>query len=540
MAKQRQNKSGALQAHIRSALEEGRFAEAWTLARGGLARTPKNPAMLNLAGVAAYHAGDAESARELLAEAAARRPRDSEIHMNLGNVLGGVGDGEGALTAYATAADLKPDYAEPPFNAGVLLDGRGRLGEAVLQFEAALTRDPEHTAAAIALAETFRKLGNLSGAEDVLTRLVARDSGNAVALTNLSAAIGELGRPAEALKMAERAAAADPGLGAAHYNLGVHALALGDGETAFERFRRALALDPGNAAAALNLGEAALTLGDREEARRAFARALEIDPGFAKAAVNFADFALMDGDAGEAVARIDHFLSREPGEPSAFAFKAFALRDAGRAAEAEAIADIDRFLHIRDIDPPSRFADIDAFNEALASHVLSHPTLTEAPASHATRDGRHSGELLQGDAGPIGDLAEIVQAEYEAYCRRFAGEPSHPFLDRKPDRVRLSVWAVVMETGGHQVAHIHPSAWLSGVYYVEVPDSVREDDADNAGWIEFGRAPEDIHTRSTQHVRAYLPNPGKMILFPSYFYHRTVPLSGAKRRISIAFDILPL
>ena len=31
-----------------------------------------------------------------------------------------------------------------------------------------------------------------------------------------------------------------------------------------------------------------------------------------------------------------------------------------------------------------------------------------------------------------------------------------------------------------------------------------------------------------------------MVLFPSYFYHRTVPFTGTDERISIAFDVRPL
>ncbi len=31
-----------------------------------------------------------------------------------------------------------------------------------------------------------------------------------------------------------------------------------------------------------------------------------------------------------------------------------------------------------------------------------------------------------------------------------------------------------------------------------------------------------------------------MFLFPSYFYHRTVPFENEQNRISIAFDIMPV
>ena len=30
-----------------------------------------------------------------------------------------------------------------------------------------------------------------------------------------------------------------------------------------------------------------------------------------------------------------------------------------------------------------------------------------------------------------------------------------------------------------------------------------------------------------------------MLLFPSYFYHRTMPFTGAGQRVSIAFDLMP-
>jgi hypothetical protein len=30
-----------------------------------------------------------------------------------------------------------------------------------------------------------------------------------------------------------------------------------------------------------------------------------------------------------------------------------------------------------------------------------------------------------------------------------------------------------------------------------------------------------------------------LLLFPSYFYHRTLPFRSAEQRISIAFDVVP-
>lgn len=538
MAKTTKGAPGQSLAAIREALTKGRAGDAWDAARRALARHPRDAAILNLAGIAAYQTGETSLARDMLTEAAGRKPRDPEIRMNLGNVLAGLGDADAALAAYDEAHALARGYAEPAFNAGVLLAGLDRHTEAAARFAAALARDPDHTSAIIAFAETKRRMGDLNGARDELAALVARRADDAVACTNLAAVLSGLGDRPGALAMAEKAAAADPGLAEAQYNLGVALMAMDRAEDAIVRFRQALSLQPENAAAALNLGEAYLRTGARDKARDAFVRALEIDPVFAKAAVNLADMSLEDGKPGDAVTAIDVYLNRVPGQPSALAFKALALRDLGDIASAKAIDD-DRFIVARDLQAPDGFDGIAGFNEALARHVSEHPSLTTAPEAHATRDGQHSGELLVAPMGPMAPFADAVREAFHAYRRRFAGEPSHPFLDRCPADVRLSVWGVVMHEGGHQVPHIHPSAWLSGVYYVEVPNTVRDDDRAHAGWIEFGRAPKDIHVRAEPSVHVFRPIAGRMLLFPSHFYHRTVPLPSGGRRISIAFDVMP-
>lgn len=538
MARRLNHKAEIQLARVREALAQGRPQDAWAEALHLLAGRVRAPAVLNLAGIAAFQSGDADQARELLGEAARRAPVDAEIHMNLGNVLAGCGDAESALQAYASAHALAQGYPEPAYNAGVLLLELKRYGDAADWFRSALERDLDHAAAAIGRAEALHKAGDLAAAEAELLALIARRPKDAVAFTNLSAVLDAKGDDAGALQKAEQAVTLDPGLAAAHFNKGVALQGLGLWQAAIDSYRRTLALEPAHAAAALNQGEAFFALGALDDAERAFARAHDIDPTFAKASVNLADLRLAEGNPAAALNEIEMFLSVVPGHPSALAFKAFALRDLGEAGKARVLDDPDRFIVARPLETPAGFADMAAFNAALGAHVLGHPTLTPSPKAHATRSGRHSGELLTEPMGPMAGFADEIMSAFKAYKRRFLGEASHPFLDACPDAVTLSVWAVVMHADGHQVPHIHPAAWLSGVYYVEVPDSIHAEDPDHAGWIEFGRPPEDIHAKHLPEVRLIKPEPGLMLLFPSYFYHRTVPLQGSAQRISIAFDVM--
>ncbi len=539
MAKRPGRKNAARAARIQNLLAEGQAAAAWTEARALLATRRNDPGVMNLAGVAAFQAGDVETGTELLRHAAERAPKNADIQMNLGNVLGAAGQSRDAFAAYQAAHDLAPAYPEPAFNAGVLLSNAGRFVEAAAWFAKALDRDPDHTQASIGRAEALRAAGQLAEAAAVLEALVAQHPDDAVAWTNLAAVRSARSDDAGARDAGEKAIAGDPGLAAAHYNTGVAEQAMGQSAPACERFRRALALQPDHAAAALNLGEAYLAEGDRTEAMRAFQRAIEIDPGFAKAVINLADMALQDSDAEGALAGVDGFLAHHPSHPAALAMRAFVLRALGRDAEALHLDDPDRFVRPHQITIPGGYDGIAGFNAALAEHILRHPSLSPSPAQHATRKGRHTGELLVPPMGPMADFETLIGDAFDAYRRAFVGEAAHPFLDACPRQVDLALWAVVMDEDGHQVPHIHPAAWLSGVYYVEVPDTVRADDPAHAGWLEFGRPPEDIHAPVPSPLRLERPEPGKMVLFPSYFYHRTVPLKGKNRRISMAFDVVP-
>ena len=524
---------------IQSALNEGRFDDAWAEAQRLIALRVKDVQLLNLGGIAAFQSGDVEAAVELLSQAAARRPRDPEIAMNLANVQAGMGNHDPALQSYQIAHDANERFAEPAYNAAVMLKNHGDYVPAVEWFGRALERNPEHMQAAIGKADAFKHLGDFDEATATLAVLLAHDPENAAAYTNLSAIAMETGDIDDAYKHAAKAIKCDPGLAAAHYNLGVAAQAKAEQAEAIGHYRKSLALDASNAAAALNQGEAYLELADEVGARVAFERALNIDPQFAKAMINLADLDLSAKNPSAALDKVDRFLNQVPGHPSALAFKAIVLRDLDDVTAARELDDLDRFTLPHMIEAPNGFADVAAFNRALSAHLMGHPTLTSSPTSHATRNGFHSGELMAEPRGPFEAFHQIIVDAFHRYRRWFAGETSHPFLDQCPDEFEISVWGVVMQEMGHQVPHIHPAAWLSGVYYVEVPPTVSDADTDHAGWIEFGRPPDDIHAQHAPETKLFKPEEGKMLLFPSHFYHRTLPLSGDQARISVAFDVMP-
>jgi hypothetical protein len=57
-----------------------------------------------------------------------------------------------------------------------------------------------------------------------------------------------------------------------------------------------------------------------------------------------------------------------------------------------------------------------------------------------------------------------------------------------------------------------------------------------AGALEFGMPPAHLRLRSDPPKRIVAPMPGRLVMFPSHLWHRTLDFDASGRRISLAFD----
>ena len=346
----------------------------------------------------------------------------------------------------------------------------------------------------------------------------------------------EQGRLDEAIECFREATRLDHSRAAPHYNLGNALVAAGCSAEACTAYRSAVAIDRHFSAGHRNLGLALLEEDDVDGAVHALRRAVELDPLGTEAASSLAIALLRRGDLRDALAALERNLARMPNETRDLALKAVALERIGDVDGAHALLDFDRLILTSRPAAPPGYRDVAAFNAALAQHVLDHPSLDCSPSQHATRGGRHSGDLLLDCAPVIVALESVIESAVQRYVETGARTGAHPFLATAPDSVVLTAWAVVLERGGYQIPHVHPAGWLSGVYYVRVPEPPPRRPRD--GCIEFGRPDPALVGSAETATRLVRPEPGSMVLFPSYFYHCTLPFDSPGPRISIAFDVM--
>jgi uncharacterized protein (TIGR02466 family) len=183
-----------------------------------------------------------------------------------------------------------------------------------------------------------------------------------------------------------------------------------------------------------------------------------------------------------------------------------------------------------------RWADAEALNTALRAAIAQHEGADSGEAK-TNVGGWHSasGQLeFCGEAGQT-LIAHMREMADEATARVFK-EYGHP--PRKMEWT-LYAWVNVNRAGHFNRMHTHPGSTWSGTYYVDT--GTGSDDAippaplhlfdpcqGRANTFLTGIAPSSFTIR---------PEPGLMVLFPSYVAHMVYPHAGPEPRISIAFNV---
>jgi len=426
----------------------------------------------------------------------------------------------------------------------VALYRAGRWHEAFACCRELLDLEPT-SAQVLALAGMLAlRLDDAAAAVDFLARAVEQQPDAAELHYNHGNALARLGHAADGVEAYRRALQYRPDLLPAYNNLGTTLQSLGRIDEAIAVLRQAIPLASDNPELWRNLGVALEAAGNRDEAVAAYRQARSLRPDCGLIHHNLANALLEAGAADEARAACETWLAREPGQLEAIGLMAVALDELGDRAAAARLVDLDRFVRRVEISPPPGYASLDTFNSALVQQLLADPSLSVPAVSAPHYNGpafRTTDELFDRSSGALSTLKEIVRREIGNYLAILApAHREHPYFAHPPARWRPTAMATVLDYDGNLAPHVHYSGYVSGVYYVRIPAFVAAEQGDHAGWFEIGRPPTRFFRRGRPDIRFIEPREGTMLLFPSYFFHSTVPFPVAETRISIAFDATPM
>ena len=302
-----------------------------------------------------------------------------------------------------------------------------------------------------------------------------------------------------------------------------------------------LAANDCEASAALADQAKALLRLDRSDAARTLLRdALARDPENREACKRLTVDLLLGGDAPAALDVTSDLIARGVKHSRVFAARATALARLGDVAAARDLLDLDRFLWRSTIDAPPGWDDLTTFNAALADELLSQSALRYERHGTASIESWRIDSLVAG-GGPLARL--LIDRIVEAVQRRFAllTGIDHPWIAAMPGAAILRSWCVIAEGSGHETWHMHPFGWMSGVYYVAVPEAVSAG-SDANGCLMLGLSDGLVGEAVAASVGHHFvrPRAGLLASFPSHTYHRTFAHGARGKRICVAFDVEPV
>ncbi|MFC3226590.1 2OG-Fe(II) oxygenase family protein [Marinibaculum pumilum] len=429
---------------------------------------------------------------------------------------------------------LKADPAAVDARA-ILGIARVQAGEAeagLADLEAALAARPRDPQLLFNLGHAQSIAGHDAAARQSFEAALRLDPGNLPARMNLAHLFLKADDPKQAAVTFRAALNGAPGMVEAHLGLGLALQQQHRLEEAERAFREALRLAPGHPQALMNLGNLLIDAEKPDAARPLLEEAARQPGAGGDAWCNLAVAAYDCGDLEAALGDLDEALARKPAHTRALATKVIVLDELGRHDAAHALAD-------PGLVEQHRLPQID--NAALTAFALSHPTLLEARSGKTTMMGQQSAQLHYGEDPALDALLQAMEAAGADYrARRCTAQgQAHPFLTHPPRRWQIVPWITVLRDQGHQDSHNHPSGWLSGVYYAAAP-GIRRDDNGKTGWLELGRPHSRFRAQHLPALDYVCPEPGLLVLFPSFAWHMTVPFAGTQPRISIAFDLVPV
>lgn len=443
---------------------------------------------------------------------------------------------EEALAVHEAAAAAYPDNAIALHNLAASQGDCGRHGASAANARRAIALGLKAAETRVVLARALMNLGELDASSEAYDAACATNAAMVDAQLERCQLIWmRTGDRGQALGGLERDIAARPGFGPLDY---VRARALdymGDLDGACAQMTALAIREPGQ----LVLQCAAVFLltraGQLDAARTRARQALQIAPHDIIALEAWTHVCLAAGDGEAASASAQRLVALAPDNQNAVNLQAMAWRMAGDK-RFDALYDYEALVRPQTIVPPPGWASRQAYLADLAGELkAAHPYRTH-PFGQSVRHGSQRPDILSVQTPAIQAFRHALDPLVEAYIEGL-GQGGDPLRRRRAGRWRIhGVWSVWLTPGGFHTDHVHPDGWISSAFYVGLPDAVAA--GGREGWIRFGEAGIPVSpAQSAQHW--VKPEPGMLVLFPSYMWHGTVPFGGSQARLTMAMDIVP-
>ena len=453
-------------------------------------------------------------------------------------VLAALGRRDDAVALYRRMAAASPGDPAAAQALAMALDGADQPEEAARVALQTLRQGHRTAALYNTYARSQRALGAPERAEAALRDCVAMEPRLVEAHSNLAELIwlrtGDVTQATAVLDQALQRFAAEDALWAAKAAI---LQAAGDARAAYACLAQQAARPRAPTNLLVRAGLAALEF-DSAAALALAERAVNTMPSSVPARTLLVAAQLGVGDARGTIPHCEALLAHAPDDQYLIALQTTAWR----LLQDERYAQLCDYRHLvvaELLEAPEPWPDLASFLIDLKFSLdrlhdpHGHPLLFQS-----LRHGTETSQDLLRSADPvIQALFRSFAAPIGRYLDR-AGRGPDPLRRRNDGKWRFNgSWSVRLRRTGYHANHVHPRGWISSAFYIQLPDSM-SDAGNKEGSLSFGEP--GIATTPPLHAQyAVRPEVGMLVLFPSYFWHGTVPFASDQARLTVAFDVVP-
>ena len=176
-----------------------------------------------------------------------------------------------------------------------------------------------------------------------------------------------------------------------------------------------------------------------------------------------------------------------------------------------------------------------ALRPELVSGLVAHFSAHAAQENNSSANLAHTAMLKPSDSPLLVEAATAITPLLGDFGAVLFGERLGWSLKE--------MWVNVLDTGGRQAMHNHANSFVSGVAYLtRTHPEARTVFMRPLGGTDFSFKNDHagVHTGPYNADKwiSMPPEPGDVVLFPSYLLH-AVPTNPGERRISLAFNAIP-
>jgi len=176
-----------------------------------------------------------------------------------------------------------------------------------------------------------------------------------------------------------------------------------------------------------------------------------------------------------------------------------------------------------------------ALHDSLVAGLVGHFSASASRENNSSANLSHTAMLRPSDSPLLVEAATAITPKLADFGALLFGERLGWSLKE--------MWVNVLDTGGRQAMHNHANSFISGVVYLTpTHPEARTVFMKSPGGTDFAFKNDHAGTTTSPYSAdkwiSPAPEPGDMVLFPSYLMH-AVPPNAGERRITMAFNAIP-